>query len=441
MSIAKSTIGLETEMYLINEKGHMVNNCDNILKRVEQKSPHAQVIPEVAENMIEFGSTPSVKVSESASSLIENMSLAIKAASKEKTLMLPLATYPGKFKPLMRDKGLYKIKKKLFGERFPLAGKCIGFHLHHALPEGSFDATSKNLKAALSTKTSNTLLSVYNFSVAIDPVLTTFMQSSPFYEGEQMAKDCRMVLYRGGDVLNYPDRLYVGDLEKFGELPKYKLENSEFLDMIIEYYSNWKNAIRLVASEELDSANYGSILHTNWSPVKINPHGTLEIRGMDMNFPSLIFSLAVAVKYLFKRIYENSLKIVPSVEGINEYFKEEKGQILVSTDTYVHDKLQFFSAYFGMDNDSLNEYCKRFLKLAKKVIPSSTRKVLTPFEEMVEEKKTVSDQVIKKAEELGYSNEERLPDEISSELSLYYAGKFIEDLKKSYKLIEKYENA
>ena len=96
--------------------------------------------------MIEFGSEPSTKVSASARSLLDNMNVAIKAASKEKTVMLPSSTYPGKFEPKMRSKGNYKIKKKLFGLQFPISGKCVGFHLHHALPEGSFDATSKTSK-------------------------------------------------------------------------------------------------------------------------------------------------------------------------------------------------------------------------------------------------------------------------------------------------------
>ena len=87
-----------------------------------------------------------------------------------------------------------------------------------------------------------------------------------------------MIIYRGGKVLGYPKSLYSGDLEEFGDLPGYKLQDSEFLDMVIERYSAWKKAIRTIAPETLELAQYESILETNWSPVKINPHGTLEIR-------------------------------------------------------------------------------------------------------------------------------------------------------------------
>ena len=199
----------------------------------------------------------------------------------------------------MRDKGLYKIKKLLFAEKYDLTGECVGFHLHHALPEGSFQASSKNLKAVINAKTKKSLVEAYNLSIAIDPVLTTFMQSSPFYRGKHLGKDSRMIVYRGGKVLGYTEGLYAEHLEEFGALPEYKLSESDLMDMIIERYADWKKAIRDAAPEIVDLAQYESILETNWSPVKINPHGTIEMRGMDMSLPSLMFSISVVLKVPF----------------------------------------------------------------------------------------------------------------------------------------------
>ena len=139
-------------------------------------------------------------------------------------------------------------------------------------------------------------MQAYNLSIALDPALTTFMQSSPFYEGRRVGKDSRMIMYRGGRIMGNPASLYSGELEEFGNLPGYRMSDSELLDMVIERYSEWKKMIREVAPETSDMAKYESLLDTNWSPVKINSHGTIEIRGMDMNFPSLIFSISVAAK-------------------------------------------------------------------------------------------------------------------------------------------------
>ena len=442
MAGTKSTLGLEAELHLINEKGRIVNSTDRILERIHKNSPHAQVIPEIAENMIEFCSEPSTKVTGSAGSLLDNMRIAVKEASREKTVMLPMSTYPGKFEPKMREKGLYKIKKKLFGAQFPISGRCVGFHLHHALPEGSFDATSKNIKASLNRRAARSLVEVYNLTVAIDPVITTFMQSSPFYEGVHLGKDSRMIVYRGGRMLGYSASLYSGKLEEFGDLPGYKSDDSEMLDMVIAHYSNWKKIIRELAPETLDMANYESVLETNWSPVKINPHGTLEIRGMDMNFPSLMLAISVVVKYLFQNVYDNSLKVTPSDEGVPEYFKiEGEKNLLVPPDPYVRRKLQYLSAYSGMENESVNGYCKSFLKLARKVMPNKTKRLLAPFEEMVEEGETVSDRIIKSARKLGYFDGEELTDDIAAELALEYANKFLDDLKETQDLVEEYSIA
>src|SRR3989338_1962439 len=189
---AGNTLGLEVEFLLIDSRGRIVNTADKIIERAHKKNPDCFVVPEIAENMIELGSTPSFKVSESAKSLLENLKLTVESASREKSLLLPMSTYPAQFSPKMREKGLYLFKKKLFADKFEITGKCVGFHLHHALPQGSFDATSKNIKANLSSKAKKSLVESYNLAIAIDPVLTTLMQNSPFYAGKHLGKDSRV---------------------------------------------------------------------------------------------------------------------------------------------------------------------------------------------------------------------------------------------------------
>jgi len=434
----KSTLGLEAEFLLIDKNGRIVNTVDKILEKTKKRHPEAAIIPEIAENMIEFGSQPSVKVSVSAASLLENIHRAVKVASEEKTLLLPMGTYPGKFNPKMRDKGVYGIKKKIFGEKFDITGRCVGFHLHHALPEGSFDATSKNLKAVLKPKTKKSLVEAYNLSIALDPVLTTFLQSSPFYQGQQLGKDSRMIVYRGGNALGY-EGVYSDVLETFGELPTYQFNESDLLDMVIEKYAAWKKAIRDLAPEGVDIAKYDSVLHTAWNPVKINPHGTIELRGMDMNMPSLLFRISAAVKYLFQEIYERSLHVVTSKEGVADYFMERSGELHVPPYDYVSKKLQYLSAYTGMDNEFVHNYCKSFLKLAKSSMPNGARKLLLPFQEMVDERQTTSDNILKKAKKLGY-DEGELSADVAEKLALDTANKFLDDLEHTHDLIEKHKS-
>ncbi len=440
MASVKSTLGMEVEFMLIDHKGGIANNSDKIIAKVKEKSQNAFVIPEIAENMLEIGSHPSTEVAVSAASLLENINLAVRAAGNEKTLLLPMSTYPSPFSPIMREKGLYAIKKKLFAEKFEISGKCVGFHLHHSLPEGSFDATSKNLNAALSSTAKRSLVEAYNLSIALDPVLTTLMQSSPFYEGKCIGKDSRVIVYRGGKTLGYPKGLYAEHFEEFGELPEYRLNEVDLIDLIINRYSSWKKTMRELAPETVGTSQYESMLDTNWSPVKINPHGTIEMRGMDTNFPSLMFSLSAAVKYLFQDVYEHELQIVPSDDGVAEYFKEEDGKLFVPPDSYVRKKLQYLSAYVGMENENIRDYCGAFLKLAKSVMPNCSRELLKPFETMVEKKKTVSDEILDDAKKLGYKEGGEISDELAANLALNHAGRFLVDLEKTQRLIEKHKS-
>ena len=440
MASVKSTMGLEVEFMLIDKNGHILNNAEKILEICRKEAPKAAIIPEIGENMIELGSTPSTKVSVSARSLLDNINITVKAASREKTLLLPMGTYPGKFTPKMRDKGLYSIKKRLFADKYGITGECVGFHLHHALPEGSFQAASKNLKAVLSAKAKKSLVEAYNMSIALDPVLTTFMQSSPFYHGKHLGKDSRMMVYRGGKVLGYTEGLYAEHLQEFGELPEYKLNESDLMDMIIERYAQWKKAIREAAPEIIDLAQYESVLETNWSPVKINPHGTIEMRGMDMSFPSLMFSISVVVKSLFQEIYERSLNVVPSDVGIADYFRGEGKKLYVPPDDYVRNKLQYFSAHQGMENESVNAYCTSFLKLARQVMRGKSKQLLRPFEDMVENNATVSDRLLMQAKKLGYVHGEALSRNAAAELALIQANDFLDDLEKTHDLVEKHSN-
>ncbi len=440
MASVESTLGMEAEFMLIGHKGGIASNSDRIIAKAKEKFPDAFVTPEIAKNMIEIGSRPSAEVAVSAASLLENINLAVRAASDEKTLLLPMATYPSSFSPAMREKGLYAIKKKLFAEKFEIAGKCVGFHLHHALPTGSFDATSKNLNAVLSQKAKRCLVEAYNLSIALDPVLTTFMQSSPFYEGKHLGKDSRVIVYRGGAILGYPEGLYAEHFKEFGELPEYRLNEVDLIDLIIGRYYSWKKTIRELAPEAVDIAKYESLLETNWSPIKINPHGTIELRGMDTNLPSLMFSLSVALKYVFQGVYEHELQIVPSDAGIAEYFKEEEGKLFIPPDAYVRRKLQYISAYVGMENGNVNDYCRSFLKLAKSVMPNSSKKLLEPFETMVEEKKTVSDEILDDAKKLGYEEGKELSGELAAKLALKHASRFLDDLGKMQQLIEKHKS-
>jgi hypothetical protein len=437
--VSSSKLGLEAEFFLIDSKGNITQNADDILARAAKLHPEADIKKECSTNIIEIGSTPSTFISASMTSLLANARACIDAS--QDTQLLSIGTYPGAYVPKMNPDPLYAMKRDILGEtRFEVAGRCVGFHLHHELPEGTFNATQRNIKAVLTQKSKRSLLESYNLTIALDPVLTTFMQSSPFYQGLHIGKDSRVIVYRGGDTLGYKAGLY-SEFAEFGQLPEYKQDASELLDMVVSRYAGWKEAIRdkVVDLDRIETARYESVLDTAWNPVKINPHGTLELRGFDMNRPSLIFAISAMVKYIFEDIYDNSLHVVSSDMGIVDYFKEEDGKLYVPPDTYVRKKLQYLSAYVGMENDSIHKYAQAFLAFAKKKLPREARGLIAPFEDMTETRKTTSDAILKQAQSHGFQEGRPLPPAAARAIALHYSQVFLEDIERTEKMVKKYQ--
>ena len=72
-------------------------------------------------------------------------------------------------------------------------------------------------------------------------------------------------------------------------------------------------------------------------------------------------------------------------------------------------------------------------------MPNGARKLLAPFQEMVDEKQTTSDKIMKKARKLGYDDGE-VSEDVAQKLALDTANKFLDDLEKTHDLIEKHKS-
>ncbi|PIN77415.1 hypothetical protein COV16_06815, partial [Candidatus Woesearchaeota archaeon CG10_big_fil_rev_8_21_14_0_10_34_8] len=343
----------------------------------------------------------------------------------------------GKTMPEMRNESIYKIKEKIFGKnRFLIAGRCSGFHCHYDLPFNLPLIKNISLLQFLDIKHETSMINGYNMLIAIDPALTTFMQSSPFYQGKNLGKDSRMIMYRGSKCLKNPSALY-SQYPEFGHLPGYKHSMFEVLDMVDEKFDDWKNCIKSVGLNIKALSMYGSLLSTSWNPVKINQLGTLEQRGMDMNHPQQIVSASALVKYVTKRIYEEELDVVPSDIAIKEPFKVENDKLYIPPDRYVYKNLQRASAYQGMDNKKIWNYCKCLLNFAKKAIPKENRSHILTFQNMLDEKKTMSDEILKSARKKGWRKNSILTQKTAEEISLNHADRLAKEIISAKKQLEK----
>lgn len=337
----------------------------------------------------------------------------------------------------MRSEKGYKLKEQIFGKtRFSIAGRCIGLHCHYTLPKGVFDFSTKTIKNLIDSKQKQSMVNVYNLFIAMDPALTTFTQSSPFYQGKFIGKDSRVIVYRGGDELDYPQGLY-SKFKAVGRLQPYKYTGLDLIKIIQTRFTSWSKTVRNVDMNLKVFSKHGSILDTTWNPVKINSHGTIEQRGMDMNFPRNIIAVSLLIKYIAKSVQEKFVKIVPSDIGIAEPFKKEGNVIYIPPHTHVRFDLQKKAAYDGLEDKDVHNYCSSLLKLAKICMPKDRLSLLKPIELMLEEKKTVSDQVMESAKKLGADVKKGINNNQSRELALEQSKHLFKDVMITKKALHK----
>ncbi|MBN1156230.1 hypothetical protein JXA85_01315 [Candidatus Woesearchaeota archaeon] len=422
----KSLVGFEVELFTINGKGRIVAGADTLIKRAK-KLGLKYVKKECSKNVIELAADPDEIVPESMGNVLDELEKICSFGEKKDIFLCPLGTYPGSFNPVLRrDNKHYDIKESILGKnRFKIEARCCGLHCHYTLPRGTFDAEVRMLKLLVRAKIKNAMVNSYNMMIAADPALTTFMQSSPFYQQRYFGKDSRVIMYRGGKDLKNEKGAY-SKLSRFGGLPQYKLTTLDLIELITNRYESWMSFIDEMGINIKTLAIYGSILDTTWNPVRVNAHGTLEQRGMDMNHPKYIVGIGGMIKFVLKKLQEEHYAVVPSDIGIKEPFKIEGDIIYIPPHSYVKKQMQYLSAYEGLDNEMVYDYCKRFLKLTASCMPKEKLKLIAPFKKMIENKKTVSDHIIDFARRKGYKN--KIPNQLAAEIALNQSKKLVSEV-------------
>ena len=433
--LKRSQIGLEVEVFTLDHAGNVVDKADALIKKVSPADKSIFIKKECAHNMVEMGSFPSTQIPNSIANLLKNMESVLLHAEKLDLHLYPLGTYPGKFTPKMRGDTIYRIKESIFGKkRFEIAGRCIGFHYHYALPWGVFDARNLSLKQLIQSKNKQSLVNSYNLLIAMDPILTTFMQSSPFYQGKQMGKDSREIMYRGGKALRCPEGLYA-NFTPFGGLQAYKYTGTDLIHYITNKYRIWRKTLKNLGINLKVLGLYGSILDTTWNPVKVNANGTLEQRGMDMNHPSLILGISTVMKSILQKVQQDFIQVLPSDIGMKEPFKLEKNTIYIPPDSYVRTTMQRNAAYRGLESRSVYIYCKRLLKLVHSLTSAQERKFLRPFDTMIKDRMTLSDHILAQAAKRGYK-EGDLPQQVAADIALSHERRLYKDIVVTRKMVE-----
>jgi len=433
--LKRSLVGLEVEMLTLDNAGKVVHKADEIIKLTKKINKKCDIVKECVKNIVEFGAFPSVRVQNTGTNLLNNIENALEAANKLDVKLFPLATYPGTFTSSIREDEKYKIQQSIFGkEKFEIAGRVTGFHFHYELPKGVFDRKNKFIKEMGRSKNKEAMLHSYNLMVAADPILTTFCQSSPFYQGKYYAKDSRLLWYRGGKKLEFMDGMY-SNLQLLGGLQPYKQTGTDLIMTINKKYEKWEKTVTKAGAPDNFMKIYTSKLLPMWNPVKVNWHGTLEQRGMDMNHPKYLFGVAVLMKYMLKSIQQDYIVVLPSDIGIDEPFKVEGNVMYVPPHTHVRNYLQHESAYRGYQSKDLRKYIRKFMKTAKNIMHERYTPTVKKIVNQVKREKSTSDIIIQRAKRKGYGKEDTIPNDVAAEIALKSCRNMLKEIDETRKNI------
>lgn len=433
--LKRSKTGYEIEVSILDHKGNVTNKAPEILKICKKKFPELPITKEIPKHVLEIRSFPSINVQNTALSLIENTEKIIDLLHKKDSYLCPLATYPGTFKPKVWKAERYVVSARVLGkEKYNYVfSVCNGFHCHYTMPRGVFDHKKGFLKELINSKVKQTLIDSYNMLIAMDPALTTLLQSSPFIGGKYLAKDSRNVIWRGGKRLKYSGA-FTG-YQQLASLPPYKQTLTDLMQSLKNKDKKWKRGLKKVGVDE-NIIKKKPLLDFIWCPVKVNKLGTLEQRGLDMNHLRYVIATSVLIKYVLRKIQQEFLLVMPSDIAIEEPFKVEGNVVFIPPHTYVRDKLQYLSAYKGLENKFVLDYCKRFVRFATSLMHNRYKPIVRPLIKILDEKETVSDAIIKKVKKLGYTLEDKLPQKVCQEIALYSSGRFFLGMDETKEKIE-----
>jgi gamma-glutamyl:cysteine ligase YbdK (ATP-grasp superfamily) len=365
-----SRMGLEQEFFLVDREGALSDLADLFLWECREEARAEGLDPrcfqgESVMGLVEITTPPSHGVEEIISHYLRNLELALGVASDLGLALYPLGTYPLPINPVLRDDPGYRVKASVLGRnRFSHAGRCAGTHLHLEVPVGT---VWPDVKAALDAPAAaqRELLGLYNLATALDPALVALTRACPFYEGEVDGFAARTVHYRG--ILGF-EGVYAG-LREVGGLSAYASRVEDLVDQQRSRYRVWFKAMALAGVERRHFAQAAGNLHrASWNPVRLSPHGTVEIRSMDANFPEMVLAVYALIRGAAERVRHERLEVRPS-RGVLAL--EPDGDLLhVPNFSYLNGELLSAAVTRGVQDQRVEAYVDSIVKFASPYLES-----------------------------------------------------------------------
>ena len=386
-----STVGFEAELFLINSSGEIVAKADDVLNKAKSyKGLMKRITKEYAKEVVEINTFPAEYEEATVVDYINAFFDLDEIARKLDLYLLPMAVYPGKYKPSVRSYGYYHLKEQIFGmEVMEKAARVTSFHFHYPMP-----------------KSEARVVALYNLFVGFVPLTDLFSQSSPYYNGLLYGKATRPLLYRD---MRHKDIVgaYKGTI--FGGTASYVSSFEELLNRIKQREEKWK----AFAHKYGYSLRGAELLDYYWGTVRLNKVGTIELRSPDINYPSVILDIISYLRDFLDYVEENKIEVVV---GSSPYLSYQDGKLFLPPFNKIREVV-YLSSVKGFASKELYNYASSF----NAFFPFKGR-----LKKMFEEKKSIADEIIEKGFSL--SAGETLDEESWKELSLYVAENMIKEV-------------
>jgi len=358
--------GLEQEFFLVEDSGRPSKRADEFLEACQATTEEepgfaACFAPEFVLDLVEVNTPPVYTLSDLEREYAQNLDLALRTARSLGLRLYPLGAYPLPLEPTVRDGLDYRVQVGTVGpERFVDAGRCAGTHLHLELQPGTVDATAA-ISATASAAARQEVLNVYNLATALDPALISLTRSCPFFEGRATGLAVRTVHYRGNAVFGW-EGVYT-ELPQVGALLPYADDSEHLIRQQFDRYEAWLEAMDQAGVERRYFAEAGGdLLRPAWNPVRLNRQGTLELRGMDSNFPEVTLTAAAMILGIAERVRSGGLEVVAD-QGARTF--EVRGDVLRVPDfDRLNGELLHTAVTGGASDEAIATYLDSILDLA-----------------------------------------------------------------------------
>jgi gamma-glutamyl:cysteine ligase YbdK (ATP-grasp superfamily) len=358
-------VGLEQEFFLVEDSGRPSQRADEFLRIcqavTEESGSAACFAPEFVLGLVEVNTPPVYTISDLEREYAQNLALALRTARSLGLRLYPLGAYPLPLEPAVRDGLDYRLQVSTVGpERFVDAGRCAGTHLHLELQAGTVDAGAA-ISATASSAAREEVLNIYNLATALDPALIALTRSCPFFDGKATGLAVRTVHYRGNAGFGWQG-VYT-DLPQVGALLPYADDAEDLIKQQFDRYEAWLTAMDRAGVERRHFAEAGGdLLRPAWNPVRLNRQGTLELRGMDSNYPEVTLTTAAMILGAADRIRRDGLEVVPD-EGVRSF--EVMGDVLrVPGFGRLGGELLYAAVTSGAQDEAVAAYLDSILDLA-----------------------------------------------------------------------------